>query len=628
MFDDPLEVLHAPDPEAVPGLLDRVERAAGDGLWSVGFVSYEAAPAFDGALRTRPLPRGVPAAWFALFGPPREVDTPLLPLGSDRPLIRDLVPSVGEAEYLAAVEEVRRWIAAGETYQANLTYRLRGLLADGPEAPLALFHRLVGSRPPAYATYLALGEEAGHGGAGTLDAAVCSASPELFFDRTGDHLVCRPMKGTAPRGRTVSEDLAAAVALEASAKERAENLMIVDMIRNDLGRIARTGSVRVTELFRVERYPTLFQMTSEVRARSDAGLAEVFGALFPCASITGAPKVRTMGILTDLEGSPRGVYTGAVGYVAPDRTARFSVAIRTAWVAGPGRSTSSAGARIEYGTGGGVVWDSVPHRELAETRTKALVLRRALEAREPAPRLLETLLWRPGKGYFLLARHLERLTESASYFDFSLDVERIALRLEAHERELLAAGSGAARVRVLLDRNGGVEVLSAPFEASSHPWRLALAALPVDEDDPYLFHKTTRRAVYEQARSCAPDADDVLLWNRAGELTESTVANLVLEIDGELWTPEAGCGLLPGTLRAELLEQGTVREARLLVADLLRADRIWLVSSLRGWIPTALVDLDAVESLATCEPPAEGARKHTVRAPRRPAARLPADRPR
>jgi len=628
LFENPFEVLDAPDPDGVPTLLAQVEEAAARGLWSVGFVGYEAAPAFDGAFRTHPLPRDVPAAWFALYGPPRELAVLPTSPGIEHPLVRDLAPSVGEEEYLAAVEEVRRWIAAGETYQANLTYRLRGRLAHGPGTPLALFHRLVGDRPPAYATYLELGARPGPDRQGGFGSAVCSASPELFFERAGERIVCRPMKGTAPRGRTVSEDLAAAVTLESSTKERAENLMIVDMVRNDLGRIARPGSVAVAELFQVERYPTLFQMTSKVEAGTAAGLAEIFGALFPCASITGAPKVRTMELLADLESCPRGVYTGAIGYVAPGGHARFSVAIRTAWITEADPPGAEAGARVEYGTGGGVVWDSVPRRELAETRTKALVLTRALGAQEAAPRLLETLLWRPGKGYFLYARHLARLTESASYFDFAIDAEDVALRLEAAERELLAAGSGPARVRLLLDQHGSVEILSEPFEPSQRPWRLALAAVPVDERDPLLFHKTTRRTVYERARSGAPEADDVLLWNRSGELTESTVANLVLELDGALVTPNARCGLLPGTLRSELLEQGTVSEERLVVEDLLRADRIWLVNSLRGWIPASLLDREAVESRAAGGLPTEEARQHAVRAPNRPADRLPFHRPR
>ncbi|HEX6200326.1 MAG TPA: anthranilate synthase component I family protein, partial [Thermoanaerobaculia bacterium] len=394
-FADPEAVLRAVRAEEAPALLREVEAATAGGLWAVGFVAYEAAAGFDRALVTHgPAPEGapaVPAAWFALFAAPRaEAALPWPPGGPLPPPA--LRPTLSDAAYLAGVEAIRAAIARGDTYQANLTYRLRGSLAGGPD-PLALFAALDRSQPSAYAAYLELGGQ-----------AVCSVSPELFFERRGRRLLCRPMKGTAPRGRTAAEDRELAAALRRSPKERAENLMIVDMVRNDLGRIARPGSVAVRSLFDVARYPTVHQMTSDVEAESGAGLAEVFGALFPSASVTGAPKVRTMEILAGLETSRRGVYTGAVGYVAPGGDARFNVAIRTAWIdrgarapwageAGDGPEAADApgtgGPWLEYGTGGGIVWDSVPERELAETRTKALIL---TAGRVEPFRLLETLL--------------------------------------------------------------------------------------------------------------------------------------------------------------------------------------------------------------------------------------------
>ncbi|HUF77543.1 MAG TPA: chorismate-binding protein, partial [Thermoanaerobaculia bacterium] len=459
-------------------------------------------------------------------------------------------------------------------------------------------------------------------------AAVCSVSPELFFSRRGRKLLCRPMKGTAPRGRSAEEDLGLAEELRRSPKERAENLMIVDMVRNDLGRIARPGSVRVRRLFAVERYATVQQMTSEVDAESDAGLAEVFAALFPSASVTGAPKVRTMELLAALETTPRGLYTGAIGYVAPGGEARFSVAIRTAWIdrgaaAGPsGDGARSPGAGdeqgpwLEYGTGGGIVWDSDPARELAETRTKALVLVRALEGRpvaEPALRLLETILWRPDTEFALLERHLARLAASAAELGFALDLDLVRSRLAALASELDARSRPRwrLRVRLLAGPAGELALEPRPLEPLRRPWTVALAAEPVDRRDPYLRHKTTRRELYERALGearartvreigtreapAAPGLDDVLLWNREGELTESTVANLVLRLDGRLVTPPAASGLLPGTFRAELLARGRVEEQALTVADLARAEAIYLVNSLRGWIPARLVPSRAPE---------------------------------
>lgn len=619
-FEHPVEVLDAPRPEQVPPLLRRLERAAGEGLWAVGFVAYEAAPAFDTAFCTHVGRKDVPAARFGLFEEPAVVADPAksrwpgestaaLSAAAD-PVVRDLRPTVTDAEYLEAVARVRSLIARGETYQANLTYRLRGVLesvgtgSTASGAGRALLGKLAGDPPAPYAACLDLGHPPG----GARGGVVCSASPELFFQRSGGRLVCRPMKGTAARGRTAAADRAAAEALRSSPKERAENLMIVDMVRNDLGRVARAGSVQVPELFRVERYPTVLQMTSEVTAASDAPLEEVFGALFPCASITGAPKVRTMEILTELETTPRGVYTGAIGLVAPGGRARFSVAIRTAWLGVADRGDAGDCLPIEYGTGGGVVWDSDPERELAETRTKALILVQnappegAAEAApgHPAPpavrrsdfRLLETLAWRAGEGFTLLERHLARLASSAEFFGFVVDPEVIRCRLLEAARELEAEGAGDVRkARLLVDRCGRAEIQVETIEPGgivpegSAGWLVSLADAPVDERDPFLFHKTTRRGVYDRARSRVSGVDDVILWNRAGELTESTVANLVVERAGQLVTPPVACGLLPGTLRAELLERGAIREARLVRTDLERASRIWLINSVRGWIP-------------------------------------------
>jgi para-aminobenzoate synthetase/4-amino-4-deoxychorismate lyase len=302
-----------------------------------------------------------------------------------------------------------------------------------------------------------------------------------------------------------------------------------------------------------------------------------------------------MAILAELETTPRGVYTGAIGYLAPGGAARFSVAIRTAWI--------DRGA-LEYGTGGGIVWDSEAARELAETRTKALVLVRALAAaREPEPdfRLLETILWRPGSGFALLERHLARLTSSAEHFDFPVDLDRVRGRLAELGGSL---GAGRERVRLLVDPAGEISLEHRPLEPARRPWVVALAAEPVDRRDPYLRHKTTRREVYERALElagerarreapAAPPPDDVLLWNREGELTESSVANLVLRLDGRLVTPAAACGLLPGIFRAELLARGRIEERVVKVEELDRAEALYLVNSLRGWIPARLAGNNA-----------------------------------
>ncbi len=553
-FGEPEAVLLAWRLVEVEPLLGEIERALAGGLWVAGFFAYEAAPAFDPALRTHP-PGSLPLAWLGLFPAPRRVtDTEL-------PAVPDAVPgawtaTIDEGRHAAAIAAIQQRIARGDTYQVNLTLRLR---APFTGEAWALFGALRRAQRTPYAAWLDLGEQ-----------AICSASPELFFELSDRRVTSRPMKGTARRGRTTVEDAAQAAALASSSKERAENLMIVDMVRNDLGRVAVPGSVRVADLFRVERYPSLFQMTSAVEAETEAPFTSIFRALFPAASITGAPKAAAMGIIRELEDSPRGAYTGAIGWAAPDRRARFNVAIRTVTV-------DRAAGTAEYGTGGGIVWDSTPEREVEECRTKAFVLTRP----RPPFELFETLRWEPGRGYFLLARHLARLADSAAYFDLACDREAVAAALAA------AVPSSAAepmRVRLLLAADGSPRVEVSPLLGGPARWRAALAEAPVDSDDPFLFHKTTHRQLYERALAQRPGADEVILWNEHGEVTEGTRTNLVARLDGRLLTPPVSCGLLPGTFRAELLARGKLAERVLTLRDLERASAVYLVSSVRRWV--------------------------------------------
>ena len=554
------------------------ERAAERGLWAAGFLAYEAAPGLDPVLRTRPS-GPLPLAWFGVFPPPRREPPAAAALGGGHaapaPAL-DWEPSLDEAEYHRAVAAVRAAIERGETYQVNLTWRLRAPFAG---SAAGLFAALHGRQRVPHAALLELGEH-----------ALVSLSPELFFRWRGDRVVCRPMKGTAPRGRFPAEDAAFAAALAGSEKERAENLMIVDMVRNDLGRVAVPGSVRASRLFRLERYATVWQMTSTVSARTEAPLHALIAALFPSASVTGAPKASTMRLIAGLEGAPRGAYCGAIGWVAPSRAARFNVAIRTVWV-DRGRGIA------EYGTGGGVTWDSSAEAELAESRLKARLL--LAPARRFA--LLETMLWRPRRGWWLLPEHLARLRVSARHLGFRLD-------LAAVERELAAAAAALPprphRARLLVARDGAVHVELEPLGEATRAdgfspvrgrprrrlhWRVALAASPIDPREPLLFHKTTWRQPYDAALGAAPrDCDDVLLWNPADELTESTRANLVVRLDGRLLTPPIACGLLAGTLRARLLARGRIAEAIVRREDLARCEGVWLINSLRGWIRVEL----------------------------------------
>jgi len=555
-FRDLRAVLRADRLADVVPVLASVEAAVAQGLHAAGFVAYEAAPAFDAALAAHPADPRLPLAWFAVYGARDDVQ-PEWGAADGEAEIGPWSIDVPEAEYLAKVEHVRALIAAGDTYQTNFTARLRARFRGDP---VALYERLCLAQRSAFCAYLEIGE----------GRTIVSASPELFFSAHGREMELRPMKGTRPRGRWPAEDLALAAELAASPKDRAENLMIVDLLRNDAGRVAEFGSVRVERLYEVERYETVHQMTSTLRARlrPEAGLADVFRALFPCGSVTGAPKVRTMQIIRDLEPSPRGVYCGAIGFVSPGE-AVFSVGIRTLLL-------DAAAGTAELGVGSGITWDSDAAAEYRECWSKAAFVRRA-----PGEfRLLETLLWEPEGGWFLLDGHLDRMAASAEYFGYAFDRDDAVRRLDEAARGF---GGGPLRVRLRLDRDGGMEIEATPHASSAEPARVAIAAEPVDSHDPMLYHKTTRRAEYERRAATRPDCDDVLLVNERGELTESAIANVVVRLDGALWTPALESGLLPGVLRADLLARGEVRERVIRPADLACAEEVWLINSVRKW---------------------------------------------
>jgi para-aminobenzoate synthetase/4-amino-4-deoxychorismate lyase len=471
-------------------------------------------------------------------------------------------PSVTREQYDEAIARIRSLIAAGDIYQVNYTLRLRATIDEDPQA---LFLRMIGANDALHGAYLDCG-----------DFVICSASPELFFRLDGENIASRPMKGTAARGLTHADDLACARQLSASEKDRAENVMIVDMVRNDLSRIAQAGSVKVPKLFELERYPTLWQMTSTVEAKTRAPVSEILRALFPPASITGAPKIRATQVIADSERMARGVYTGCIGYIAPHRQAQFNVAIRTAVI------DRQQGA-VEYGLGSGIVWDSRSAAEYDECLLKA----RIVTAATPAFELLETLLWEPEGGYFLLAEHLRRLADSAKYFGMRVDIAAV----RSHLSDLAATfPRNPRRVRLRVDAKGRIACESAALSVPAGPVRLAQAAAPIDASDPFLYNKTTHRKVYDDAKAARPDCDDVILWNAHGEITETTIANLVLELNGEKFTPPVECGLLAGVFRGHVLATGEIRERRMNLEDLHRASRIWTINSVRKWREAILVD--------------------------------------
>jgi para-aminobenzoate synthetase/4-amino-4-deoxychorismate lyase len=582
-FREPVAVVSARDAGAVRGALQDTDAAVRDGLYVAGFVAYEAASAFG--LPVQPGSPDLPLVQFGFFTPDTVERLPRFPAHGDCQA-GPWTPTVDHAGYLQAIAAIKDAIARGDTYQINYTFRLRGPFEGSASA---LMRDVYAGQAGGWSAYVDLGSH-----------AICSASPELFFSRRDRRLVCRPMKGTAPRGFWAAQDDALGRSLQESEKNRAENVMIVDMVRNDLGRIARVGSIRAEGLCQVERYPSQWQMVSTVTAESETvSLLRIFEAMFPSGSITGAPKHSSMSIIRDLETAPRGIYTGAIGYVSPHGRSHFSVAIRTVVI---DRRTQTA----ELGIGSGVVWDSVDRDEYDECLLKARVLAghapyraqphpagtrpdvRSASYAVPDPprfRLLETMLWTPEEGFVLLEGHLDRLFASAACFRFDGDRQEI--------RDMLANAvgdlRGPSKIRIMLEADGGVLCEAVDLSPLPSPMRIGLAGEPIDPADVFLYHKTTRRAVYDRARASRPDVDTPILWNHDGEITEAAEANIVVVRGGRQVTPPVECGLLPGTLRAELLVRGEIQAEKILLEELPRADEIWLVNSVRGWIRAQLV---------------------------------------
>jgi para-aminobenzoate synthetase/4-amino-4-deoxychorismate lyase len=473
--------------------------------------------------------------------------------------VAGLTPEIDETTYLAAVDRIKGLISAGDCYQVNFTFPLRFSWFG---QPLGLYARLRERQPVRYGGFV--GDAAG---------GIVSLSPELFIERRGERLTTRPMKGTAPRSSSPE-------ALRQSPKDRAENLMIVDLLRNDLGRVAENGSVVVDELFAIEGYPTVWQMVSQVSAKvGNKPFAELMKALFPCGSITGAPKIRAMQIAGDLEGTPRGLYTGALGWLAPDGDFRLNVAIRTLELATDGTG--------KLGIGSGIVADSEPVAEWRECLLKAGFLRDC----DPGLRLIETLRWEAGHAP-RLEGHLARLRHSAAWLGFPLN------EAELHEKLAALPPEGLWRIRLTLGKAGDVDI--AHFPLAPEPAGPRWAELPkarIDANDPLRRHKTTERALYDAALKNLPaGVFDVVFLNERGEVAEGARSNVFVERDGVLLTPPLSSGALPGVLRAELLASGKAKEAELWPDDL--ANGFWLGNALRGLIRVELRSTGKIDEIS------------------------------
>ncbi|WP_449620856.1 aminodeoxychorismate synthase component I [Robertmurraya sp. Marseille-Q9965] len=554
-FTNPIKVITAHTIDEVIPCFEHIQWAIDHGYYAAGYLSYESAPALDSAYKVNAKPQ-IPLLWFGIFSEPQQQS-----LHSKGPYsLTDWSPSVALDEYEDSIQSIKNAIENGDTYQTNYTIRLHSQF-EGDD--IAFYTKLKKAQASNYCAYLNTGEH-----------SILSASPELFFHLKDDELTTRPMKGTIKRGKSFEEDEKNARWLYQSEKNRAENVMIVDLLRNDLGMIAVPGTVQVPELFNIEQYPTVHQMTSTITAKitPTTKIVDIFRALFPCGSITGAPKISTMEIIADLESESRDVYCGAIGYITPYREAIFNVPIRTVVI-------DQNSGTATYGVGGGITWDSTTAGEYEEILAKASLLK--METHEF--HLLETLLLKNGE-YFLLEEHLTRLQNSAKYFDFPLSLEELTQALTSVSEN---RPQGEFRVRLLFGERISIE--THPITNTGVQRKVVLADEPIDKTNLFLYHKTTYRDVYSNFQKRFPDVFDVLLWNADGELTEFTNGNVVVELDGQRYTPPISSGLLGGTYRQRLLAEGEIQEKILKVDDLRNCTKIWFINSVRKWLEVDLV---------------------------------------
>ncbi|WP_447727789.1 aminodeoxychorismate synthase component I [Sphingomonas koreensis] len=566
LYRDPVRIVTAGSPEEVQPALAALDAARGKGLHAAGYLAYEAGHALEPRLGT-PAASG-PLLWFGLFEGYETVaaaEVPaLLPdpagawIGSPR-------PRISRTDYDAAFARVHDWIEAGDIYQANLSFRASvRLLGD----PLAVYAAIRGRAAAGYGGIVWTGSD-----------WLLSFSPELFFALRDGELIARPMKGTTPRGATPEEDEAAKAILAIDPKQRAENLMIVDLMRNDLTRIAAPGSVRVPELFKVETYPTLHTMVSTVSARLAEGtsIGAVLAATFPCGSITGAPKIRAMEVIGAVEPDPRGPYTGSIGRIDPSGDTAFNVAIRTLHL-------PQAGETASIGLGSGVVADSRAGEEWDECLAKGAFLTRGQLGLD----LIETMAFDPAEGIPLLERHLARMKASAEALGFAFDRHAARNELQAATFRL----RGPARVRLVLSRAGNVAIGTAPMpQAPEGPVTVAILPRIVAPHDFRLAHKTTDRAIYPRSE----DAFETLYTDSDGYLTEGSFTSIFVARGGVLLTPPLARGILPGVLRAELIGSGRAAEAELTPDDL--DGGFFIGNALRGLVSAVTVAEEAPADL-------------------------------
>ena len=561
IFSSPVEVLYTHDLQNVREVLNKVQnKVEKKNLIAAGYLSYEAAPAFDSAYCVNKK-GSLPLICFGLF---KDYKTEIT-LESNNHESAEAIEweiATNQTHYETHLKYIKDQIKLGNTYQVNYTLRKHSKCIANP---YGFFLEKVQDAP--YAAFIESDEH-----------TIISTSPELFFELSDESLICKPMKGTSKRGRTLKEDIALMKELKNSEKDKAENIMITDMLRNDMGKISDTGSVKVLSEFDIEKYPTVWQMTSSVKSQTRASITAIFEALFPCASVTGAPKVSSMKIISEIEDQPREIYTGAIGYIAPNNEAQFSVPIRTIL-------SNKKIDRSVYGTGSGIVWDSEWEKEWDECQNKSAILSVSHQNFE----LFETMRWDSNRGIFLEELHLNRLKDSAEFYNFKFSHEKINDKLHDYLKNLEPESEKI--IRLFLAKDGETRLTTSAYKEHNKDKSqlISLAMQPVDSDDLSLYHKTTIRGIYEDATGENPDCDDVLLWNEDGHITESTISNIIFKKDSEYFTPPISCGLLGGTYRTHLINQGHLVERIIPKTEINLYSEIYLINSVRGKYPVKLI---------------------------------------
>ena len=547
-FTQPIKELKTRNVAEVTALLAQVESYQEQGYYVVGYVSYEAAPAFEEKFAVHKTP--LLGEYLLYFTVHNSVETSPIPLTYDEvDLPSDWQEVTSAANYEKAIAQIHHHLRQGDTYQVNYTVQLKQDLSANP---FAIYNRMVVEQEAGYNAYVE------HD-----DMAVISMSPELFFEQNDRELTTRPMKGTTQRGMTDQEDLEQASWLEQDPKNRSENMMIVDLLRNDMNRISDVGSEHVERLCQVEQYSTVWQMTSTIKSqlREDVDLVEIFRSLFPCGSITGAPKIATMEIIKDLEPQPRGVYCGTIGLLLPNGRRIFNVAIRTIQM--------HQGNAI-YGVGGGITWDSTWESEYREVHQKAAVL-----YRKQARFHLITTGKISQKQLLFEEQHIERLRKASRYFAYPFDAEYLKQKIEEECRACDI--NQDYRLRISLSKSGKIEVnrqILTPLSPSFCQTQLCLQEANLQQA--FTYFKTTYRPHLNL------DKQEIIYHNARGELLESSIGNLVLKIDGKLYTPPIRLGILPGIYRQHLLETGEVEEKVLTLVDLAQAESVYGCNAVRG----------------------------------------------